>query len=57
MVGPLFGVSRLPYAHGMTLPFSEVRTLADTARSRWLMPCRARMLASCAAVEEVSVVL
>jgi len=36
MVRPLFGVWRLPYAHGMTLPFSEARALADDARGRAL---------------------
>ena len=32
----MFRVSRLPYAHGMTLPFAEARALADRARGRAL---------------------
>jgi len=45
MVGPLFGVFRLPYAHGMTLPFSEARALADDARARALELGRALSIA------------
>jgi uncharacterized protein GlcG (DUF336 family) len=35
-VAALSGVSGLPYAHGMTLPFSEARALAEDARARAL---------------------
>jgi uncharacterized protein GlcG (DUF336 family) len=35
-VRALLGVSGLPYAHGMTVPFSEARALAEDARARAL---------------------
>jgi len=35
-VAALSGVSGLPYAHGMTLPFSEAQALAEDARARAL---------------------